>query len=140
MWEMDSERKIDKLIAEKVFGQSVVITRWGKQRQYGCISVGETDYYDDAGEMILSNGVPCYSTDITAAMEVFNHIRDSGKFCCLQILSDFNHNWEIRLAQEIETTEPPHTYKLYASGESLPRVICEAALRIYGKTPKTKKR
>ena len=66
--------ELDILVAEKVFGHKVVTKRWGKEKQYASYSLGEPDYYDDAGASVLWNPVPDYSTDIKAAWEVVDKL------------------------------------------------------------------
>ncbi len=68
--------KLDRLIAEKVFGHKVVETRWGKEKQYGCLSIGEPDWWDDHGSSELHNPVPDYSTDIADAWLVVDRLRE----------------------------------------------------------------
>jgi len=73
---LEAGRDLNKLIAEKIMELEVIITEYnkGKQKVY---SIGPPDYYDSYGETILHNPLPDYSEDITAAMEVFDKLRNS---------------------------------------------------------------
>jgi hypothetical protein len=69
---MISGDKIDRLIGEKLFGHKVVEKRWGKEKQYRSLSIGEPDYFYTSDEPggFLSNPLPSYSSDIDAAWKV----------------------------------------------------------------------
>ena len=124
-------RKLDAEIAKTVFGYNVVGTKSGaKNSTHVYYTIEEPWWGDFAGDMQLMNAVPCYSTDIAAAMEVFQYLRDSGKWCCLNILSDYKYCWTVSLKEEtIGTFNPPHRVVISVDDESLPVAICRAALK-----------
>lgn len=75
-------------------------------------------------------GVPHYSTDIACAMQVFEKLRGSGEWCCLNIFSDFHYIYYVSLTRFDlnEDEESPHEPTIKARDESLPLAICRAAL------------
>ena|ERR1035437_8230779 len=142
---MNPGRELDAEVAKKVLGLEVVKTTRGKNKQRFCYTIGEPSYYDEAGEMKLDNPLPSYSEEIGPAMEVFEYLRKSHKWCCLKIRSDYCYNWEIVLTEAepwptgkerfdgkgglVGVTPYAHVGKLMASSESLPEAICLAALK-----------
>lgn len=66
-------RELDAIISEKFFNLLVV------KNKKGGWSVGPADYYDSSGELILSNPLPQYSTDIASAWEIVNKLKET--FC-----------------------------------------------------------
>src|SRR5688572_28209170 len=77
---MKTDRALDRLVAEKVMGLAVVERRWGKEKQCGSLSIGEPDYCDVHGELLLTNELPEYSTDIGAAWEVVKSMNRSEAY------------------------------------------------------------
>jgi hypothetical protein len=69
---MKAGRELDAQVAEKVMGLQVV------RNKKGGWSIGEPDYYDDAGISCLFNPLPEYSTDIAAAWKVVEHLMQTG--------------------------------------------------------------
>lgn len=73
------------------------------------------------------------STNISHAMLVWDHLRGSGRWCCLDISSDYDFFYRI----ELRLSEPPPGYDSPSHEpavvtddiESLPHAICLAALK-----------
>lgn len=84
--------------------------------------------------------VPEYSTNISAAWEVWEKLRFSGKWCCLDIKSDYHYCWTVTLTpSEMDRQQrkrfkvAKHEPTVVADGEeSAPRAICLAALKAVG--------
>lgn len=66
-----------------------------------------------------------YCASIIPAMEVMEKLRESGKFCCLNMQSDYHYMWDVTLTRASLT---PHEISIIATDESLPMAICLAAL------------
>lgn len=135
---MNAGQELDILIAEKVMGLEVVKTEYGKIKKRTVCSIGEPNYHDYSGDLQLSNPLPSYSEDLAAAMEVFQKLRESHKYCCLKIVSDYNYVWSISLTKvqpwprdkDAEGNDPyKHEPSVYVTEESLPLAICLAALK-----------
>jgi hypothetical protein len=68
-----------------------------------------------------------YSENITAAMGLFDYLRNTGKYCCLEIYSDYNYCWKVSLTKSELNEE--HKPTIVVDGEeNLPLAICKAAL------------
>lgn len=136
---MRESRDLDAKISEVVFGKPVVKKTWGDQNQFASYTIGEPNYCytSDCPEGFLTNSVPHYSSEIADAMEVFEHLRQSGKWCCLKISSDYAYVWDVILVQSSlskgwqpgVTEEPAHEPTVVVSSEYLPLAICLAALK-----------
>jgi hypothetical protein len=71
-----------------------------------------------------------YSGNITSAMEVFEVLRNSGKWCCLDISSDHHYVWDIRLIKaHIEGSNDYHKPCVSVCDEDLAMAICRAAIK-----------
>jgi len=147
--ELEAGRELDALVAEKVMGWTDL--QWAE------------DFDDDTGEKYMGltgvapigspyaskdgtfrNGVPVYSTHLTDAMEVFEKLRQSGKWCCLNISSDYHYLWGVSLTEskmddegnellEIRSLSVGeiavrHQPTIALERESLPHAICLVAL------------
>jgi hypothetical protein len=108
---MNPGRELDALIAEKVFHHEV------HKNPKGGWSIGEADYYDSYGEMILFNPLPNYSEDISAAWEVMETLPDLWS-----LVWGMSENGRRLYAICDEST------KSIAGGASAPYAICMAAL------------
>ena len=77
--------------------------------------------------------IPKYSSDITQAMNVFNVLRESHQWCCLDISSDYCYMWCVKLTpsfhRRLKDEVDDHKPTVIVEDESLPRAICIAALR-----------
>jgi hypothetical protein len=74
-----------------------------------------------------------YSTDLLAAMTVFDKLRNSDKYCCLTIYSDYHYCWKIALtkAHDLHYKEPDYKHEpsvVVDGQDELPEAICLAAL------------
>jgi hypothetical protein len=118
-----TNREIDVLIAQKVFGHNVVHTTWGKNKQYECYTIGEPEYYytSDDPQGIRMNEVPYYSDDIEAAWTVLDSLKD----CVVEVSYDYNNNYWCCCMQG---------GKVEVYNQTAPRAICEAALKVYNIT------
>lgn len=84
--------------------------------------------------------VPNYSTSIAAAWKVWERLRISGKWCCLDIKSDHHYCWTVSLTpSEVDPDQKKrfkikgHKPTIVVDGEdSAPRAICLAALKAVG--------
>jgi hypothetical protein len=119
MTEMSNERLLDWMVAEKVMGYKV-------QETDDCN--GEDNLWIDPANALE---LPFYSTNIHSAMEVFTKLRNSGKWCCLKIDSDYNFIWYVKLTRtELKDENPNHDTTIWEQDEeSLPLAICRAALK-----------
>lgn len=122
---MNAGRELNNLIAEKIFGHKVVHKTWNKGLCHS-YTIGEPDYYDSAGEMILHNPVPQYSEDMNEAWEVVKHI-GQWKF-------SLTWEWDIHKMVPYATAifDPVWIHrreKLFVKADTAPLAICLAALK-----------
>lgn len=120
---MKPGREMDALVANKVMG-------W---IDYSSPCNGDPDGL--CPETFVWVPIPHYSTDIAEAMKVWQKLRGSGKFCCLNICSDYHYTYDIILTEASDhggAATDDHAGKIVASGEDLPFVICLAALKAIG--------
>lgn len=121
-------QELDILIAKKVMKLSVgsetfTNKNWTAPHTHTYYSIGKPSWHDNQGEMYLSNPLPNYSTDITAAWEIIN------KLPYLVTLTTNNPyhpttpetEWFCSFQEEYE-----------AEGESAAHAICLAALKAIG--------
>lgn len=86
--------------------------------------------------------IPKYSTDLVQAMKVFDVLRESHKWCCLTMTSDYCYSWIVKLTPafhrrlkdgvDVESQlydADNHKPTVVAEDESLPRAICIVALK-----------
>ena len=62
-------------------------------------------------------------------MELFEYLRSSGQYCCLEIKSDYRYYWDVYLTLSELVGNKNHQISAHASSEQLPYAICLAALR-----------
>lgn len=105
-------QKIDALVAKHIMGLDV--------QGCDCCQYKDGDYLVD---------IPKYSLITAEAMWVFEELRRSGKYCCLDISSDYNCVWDVNLKTAEHQGNPEHKTTVHASSESLPLAICIAALK-----------
>lgn len=122
-------RELDKLVAEIVFKQAVVLTKWGKQNQYCSYTIDEPDYMytgDEPGG-ILTNSVPNYSSDMKSAFEIVDAIN------CIQFnldwKSDSHSRWTCVFT--LWNSEKHTIDKFEAHGNYASEAICLAALKVF---------
>lgn len=124
---MKPGRELDALVAEKVFGHIVF------KNKKGGWSLGEPDYYDQYGEMCLFNPLPEYSTEISAAWEVVDHLKDktytNGPYTTSSFfeLEYFNGSWVAKFKKPIPVKENDSLLGVGHS-ENPTTAICLAAL------------
>ena len=73
-----------------------------------------------------------YSTDMNYAWEVFEELRNSGKYCCLTIKSDYNYVYDVDLILSELLGNILHKRTIHITNENLPFAICLAALDTVG--------
>ncbi|HNC58751.1 MAG TPA: hypothetical protein PLP33_25210 [Leptospiraceae bacterium] len=73
-------------------------------------------------------GNPKYSTDLAAAGKLLDYLRNTKKFCCLKLSSDYNYiyDFELWLAENDHSTGMPD---IVGSDQCAPMAICKAALK-----------
>lgn len=115
--EMTKERALDKQIANKIFGAIVIVK--GKR-----MSIGEPEYYDDAGLLYLSNPVDLYSINMDNAFSVVEELvgRKLG-FSIVTVMDNGTIKWLAKFEQ--------YGIDKYviALDEIAPTAICLAALK-----------
>lgn len=79
---MTDHRKIDALVAEHITGFTPMLLDYG-----------------------VAYDIPHYSTDISAAWQVWEHLHASGKFCCMDIRAPISEGWEVVL-RKLNLDEP----------------------------------
>ena len=124
---MPAGQEMNKLVLVKVFGAKYFRER---EAQAGHIVVGAywlgEDYYFGHYSMSSSSSprIPPYSMDIAAAMEVFQHLRESARWCYL-VIDSHGDDWGVHLTPAEDNGLIIHS----GSCESLPLAICRAALK-----------
>lgn len=125
--QMSPGRELDALIAEKVMSQVV------HRNLKGGWSIGEPDYYDSAGELILYNSLPPYSTDIAAAWGVVEKLHEMRPGSHFQLLR--TRNWSLGPGLKHEAYfgfymgMGDHKEWGKAVADTAPHAICLAALK-----------
>ncbi len=99
-------------------GLKVVQTRWGKQKQYGCLTLGEPDWYDDQGSTELHNRLPEYSADLTSALLVVEHLRAGDPAFYWGVAEAYDGVYEAHIRAAA-----------YAGASSAAEALCRAALK-----------
>ena len=138
---MEAGRELDRLVAEKVMGWKLV------NYETYMPAKTEADYADAANndgwmwEGMAGDGEAWQwkpSTDISAAWQVWEKLRQSGEWCCLDIGSDYDYCYRVTLIPSNfdEKYEGKHEPTVTIDGEgSAPLAICKAALLAIGGTP-----
>ena len=134
-------KETDALIATHIFGFFQAPWR-GEEGHWWGKSPGdpEQNIYAEAllpirlpGSSVDSHdGLPRFSSDIAAAMSLFQHLRESGKWCCLKIEADYNFVWDVKLTpaqDDPDDGEYVHEPTIIIGGQGeLPLAICKAAI------------
>lgn len=123
--------EINIKIAEQIFGHEVVHRTWNKGKCYS-YTLGEPDYYDSYGEMILSNPLPDYCEDIKSAWEVVDKIRNSKTVFSLTSLLHASDGNKLEWIAKWEMYDPDYRF-VFDVSESAPKAICLASLKILEK-------
>lgn len=133
---METGRELDILVAEKVMGHKVVHTTWNKGKSHS-YTIGEPDYYDEAGDMKLWNPVPNYSEDIKDAWEVVDKLKTVNSEIyhlsralrlTLSYVGSKSNKWRAEFDLENDNAGDDTTY-WYAEAETPELAICNAALK-----------
>lgn len=122
-------RELDSLIAEKVFGRSVVTYRNGDIWRVMLNTILNDGWkYIDIGTGILKN-IPPYSTNIAAAWEVVEKLRSERMM--VSIVSDEDGGWNVEM-WDYNNRQSKEVFS-----ETAPHAICLAALKAVGYEDKT---
>jgi len=135
---MKAGRDLDVIVAEKFMG-------WQPATVYSSLfkrgaSPNYPGYRLPDGTAKHGCDIPSYSTDIAAAMQVWEKLRNSFKWCCLNISSDYHYVYDIFLTPtqpwgKATKSDKPYIHKptiKVLCVESLPYGICLAALKSVG--------
>lgn len=154
-------RELDTLIASQIMGLRILDKEWPCYQEPECgtwqpaIARDRVDKHPSfkwAPQPVYGVGVdekfeeviPFYSSDISSAMEVWDKLRKSGKFCCLELDFDYHYVWgaKITLADggieddwlHEDYKHEPHIHVENANPglESLALCICVTALMTVG--------
>ncbi len=92
-----------------------------------------TDQYD----LVISNDgtirLPRYSQNDSHAFKLLKKFRDAGDCCCLNIGSDYNYLWSIKLTLGYgldKDEEDEHKPFLSLESESFALIVCNAILEV----------
>lgn len=160
---MTTGRELDALVAEKVMGSEVVSHDWpcGPDPECGYYEaagfIPEASWHSEKGPVLRrfqDRGwppekwrdsettadvipVPFYSTEISQAMAIWQKLRESGEWCCLQIDSDYSYVWGIKLTRADNSAKACHEPTVHLEGDErslacLAELICVAALQAVG--------
>lgn len=122
-------RELDALVAEKVMGwtnvQANAFTPYG-QDACGTPPDGIKPMWNSG-----RSAIPRYSTDIAAAWQVWETLRQSGRWCCLELSSDYDICWTAQLTPAETREGAPHvpTVVIDDAAYTAAETICHAALR-----------
>jgi hypothetical protein len=94
--EMSAGSELDKLCAKLVFGST------------------------------LTKGFHKYSTNIEHAWFVYEHLRASGEWCCLDLHSDHHYVWKFLLKNELDHMND--TCSILATATTAPEAIVKGAI------------
>lgn len=111
-------RDIDTLVAERVMGYEV-----GRDRQ------------EDIPVIVVGNCLdylPRYSADITAAWKVWEHLRASSEYCCMELGSPISEGFEVTLRRVGHDEDHDRWFVRVEHIHSAPLAICLAALATVG--------
>lgn len=117
---MEAGRDMDALIAERVMGYTV--TR-----------VNGEPYTEWHGHKAEPYHLGAYSTDIAAAWQVVEKMREGFKFCCLDLHSDLHYSYTFSLThyRAEDMHEQEHNPDFVAHAPTAPLAICRAALKAH---------
>ena len=124
---MEPGRELDALIAEKVMECSVSYIIHSPEPRCGCRSqhhngrVGEA--YIDHGQLCVLRAIPEYSTNIAAAWEVVEKMRENQTVG----IHEYSEGWEVVLIG-------PGCAVADGQADTAPHAICLAALQVVGHT------
>ena len=127
---------LDKLIAERFFGlclhkNTELVYSIGRLDKIVCI-----DCHLEVSQSVAimagwGNALP-YSTDMNYAWQVFDKLRDSGKYCCLDLSSDYNYIYDFDLKLSELEGNLNHKTTVHTNGRDPAILICIVALMSIG--------
>lgn len=133
---LDAGEELDKLVALEVMGM-IPCNKWeyGNLGSFGgpffrknCEHVNcyPSQHIDTINGRV--GGCPQYSSRFLYALEVWQKLRETNKFCCLNIESDYSYIYVIKLTKEDFSKNAKHEPCIIVEDENLCVVICKAAL------------
>jgi hypothetical protein len=119
---------INRTIAEKVYGATIRLAQDWEIDDYYSVD----DFRCRTTNPILPfDKLRDYPTDITDAMALWEHFRNTGTYCCMTMRSPTHEGWEV------EWTKDDHEVKYFVTQvETLPLAICLIVLQTLGLTVK----
>ena len=134
-------RALDEMIAERFFGlclhkNTETLTYFvpvisDNQTDLKCLSCGIITSQHHAIQEGWGNALP-YSTDMNHAWQVLNKLRDSGKYCCLDLSSDYNYIYDFDLKLSELEGNLNHKTTVHTNGRDPAVLICIIALMSIG--------
>lgn len=121
-----SGRDLDFAVAERVMGFSWRLFPNGRSlvpHETAPLAREDDPIHPNSGSQ-----VPRYSELISDAMDVWERLRHSDRWCCLNIGSDYGYIWRLALTPAVESEDAEHKATVYIEGVDLPETICRAAL------------
>lgn len=135
----ETGRVLDMRVAKEVFGwETRVATATPVGTSVMTANPPALIFYKKPGEK-EEHVLPLFSTSDQAAFELFKLLRESGRFCCLRIDSDYHYVWSVRLNAcrlffEKDDDDVAHRPDVIVEGSGFPYVMCLAAIegaRVY---------
>lgn len=136
-----TDEQLNQQIAEKIFGFKKVGLEAKERDVYlklhgagmRIYREGKKEFVyvtrDDNGEESVVPHLPLWSTrDGIAVTEVFQWLRKTGDWCCLNMSSDYHYVWDVLLTSAHKPGDEDHKADIVVTSESLARAICIAAL------------
>jgi Phage ABA sandwich domain len=126
---MESGRLLDKKIAEVVFGAKVTFLdqKFGWRIDYITDKeICHEPIFSDYG--VEDHKLKNYSTDVKAAFSVIDHLRNTQRAFSLATVVDFSKGGKLEWIAKWEIHDPDYRF-VFATGENVAAVICEASLR-----------
>ena len=131
--EMKAGRQLDALVAEKVM-QLPGLERGDGNKYCGIIGFAypqsEGEYYCRR-DGFLSDLIPCYSTDMAAAWQTVNEIKQDYQVCF--VLEDFQFDgkyWQAMFKGGLNQDEGRWSSLYYSFADTPELAICRAALKV----------
>jgi hypothetical protein len=84
------------------------------------------------GQKPLLHKVPNYYADLNLLFEVVEKLRQSGRWCCISIYSDYDFIWQVRFTASADDDTTEHKPSVEISGHDLPASIMEACKAAVG--------
>lgn len=106
-------RKLDAEIAEKVMGLDIFREEYSEQNYIGYSVLG---------------GLKNYSTDISAAFQVVDRLRNPNRVFSLATVVDYSENMKLSWIAKWEMHDPSYRFE-FAFADTVAMAICEASLK-----------